>query len=61
MQYSKEMKTALYPYTMRMNKEDAQMIEYLKTRLGMGTAPVFRLALRRLYQAERAAEKRESN
>jgi hypothetical protein len=46
-----------HPHSIRLNEEDDGMLEYLMKRLGMKPSQVFRLALRRLYQAEKRIDK----
>jgi hypothetical protein len=54
------MEATKFAFALRMNEEDAKMLEFLKSRLGMGTSQILRHAVRRLYQAESAAVKKES-
>jgi hypothetical protein len=49
--------TAPHPHSIRLSDEDQVMLDYLRERLGMKSSPVFRLALRRLYQAEKKLDK----
>ena len=46
-----------HPLSLRVNDEDIEMIAYLKQRLGIGSSSVLRLALRRLFQAEKKLDK----
>jgi len=46
-----------HPSSIRLDKEDQRMIEYLTERLGLKSSQVFRLALRRLYQAEKKLDR----
>lgn len=46
-----------YPTSFRWNEDDHKMIEYLMERLGMKSTQVLRLALRRLYQAEKKLDR----
>jgi predicted DNA-binding protein len=46
-----------YASSIRFTKEDHEMIEYLMKRLGMKSTQVLRLALRRLYQAEKKLDR----
>ena len=49
--------TTPHPHSFRLSDEDQEMLAYLRERLGMKSSPVLRLALRRLYQAEKKLEK----
>lgn len=46
-----------HPSSIRLDKEDQRMLEYLTARLGLKSSQVFRLALRRLYQAEKKLDR----
>jgi hypothetical protein len=46
-----------YPLSFRVNDADLAIIDYLKTRLGLGKSQVIKLALRRLMQWEKRREK----
>ncbi|SEB98251.1 hypothetical protein SAMN05443244_2344 [Terriglobus roseus] len=49
--------TTPHPHSFRLSDEDQEMLAYLRERLGMKSSPVLRLALRRLYQAEKKQDK----
>jgi hypothetical protein len=46
------------PYSLRINEEDRAILDYLQGRLGLKTAQVIRLALRRLQEQEKRADKK---
>jgi hypothetical protein len=48
------------PHSIRLSDEDEEMLVYLRRRLGLKHTPVFRLALRKLYQQEKAMEAKET-
>lgn len=44
------------PFSMRVNAEDIEVLDYLQERLGLKRPQVFKLAIRRLQEQEKRAE-----
>ena len=48
------------PHSLRLSHEDEAMLVYLRERLGLKHSALFRVALRKLYQEEKAMEAKQT-
>jgi hypothetical protein len=48
------------PHSLRLSNDDEAMLTYLRARLGLKYSAIFRLALRKLYQQEKAVQAKQA-